>query len=120
MSFKTALCLGWNEVLVGYIVCESFVVTSPTVEELKLFGHPLIPLLQSCAWKAPTSTPPKFANLAPIEIVESREKEEKGLSRVISYADAASAPKTLETLWNFHEWRPLAKGPLPFVKEMKL
>ena len=49
MSMWIVFYFGWNEVLVGYIVPESFIVASPVVEELKLFGNPLIPLLQSCA-----------------------------------------------------------------------
>ena len=64
--FLIIVFLSWNGVFVGYIVFESFIVASPTVEELKLFGNPLIPFLQSRAWGAPTSTPPKFAELRAI------------------------------------------------------
>ena len=47
-------------------------------------------------------------------------RKRKVFQELNSYADAASVPKTLETLWNFHEWRPLAKGPLPLENVMKL
>ena len=64
--FLITVFLCWNGVFVGYIVFESLIVALPTVEGLKLFGNPLIPFLQSRAWGAPTSTPPKFAELRAI------------------------------------------------------
>ena len=96
-SDYSLLKLKWG--FVGYIVFESFTVASPTVEELKVVWRSLNSASSKPRLRGSDQHAPQVRR-APChsQLENAVKRKRKVFQELNSYADAASVPKTLETL----------------------
>ena len=80
--FLIIVFLSWNGVFVGYIVFESFIVASPTKEELKVVWQSLNSASSKLRLRGSDQHAPQVRKLRAVRNWKMPWKEDKGLSRV--------------------------------------